>query len=57
MSDSYWGYIIAAYTIAALAIGGMTVKILLDYRGLKQALGKLAGHEYPARRHPMSSLP
>jgi hypothetical protein len=43
MSESYWGYITAAYTIAALAIGGMTVKILLEYRSLKQGLGKLAG--------------
>jgi Heme exporter protein D (CcmD) len=43
MSDSHWGFIIAAYAIAALVIGGVTLKILLDYRGLKQALGKLAG--------------
>jgi hypothetical protein len=31
-----------------LVIGGMILKIVTDYRGLKQALGKLAGTS-PAR--------
>ena len=48
MSGSYFGYIAAAYGIAALVIGGMILKIVVDYRGLKQALGKLAGTS-PAR--------
>ena len=55
MSGSYFGYIAAAYGIAALVIGGMILKIVIDYRGLKQALGKLAGDESGARRHPMTS--
>lgn len=55
MSGSYFGYIAAAYGIAALVIGGMILKIVIDYRGLKQALGKLAGTESGARRHPMTS--
>jgi len=42
MSDPHWGFIIAAYVIAALVIGGMALKIVLDYRNLKQALGKIA---------------
>jgi hypothetical protein len=48
MSDSHWSFIVAAYVIAVLVIGGMTVKILIDYRGLKRALGRLAGTS-PAR--------
>jgi hypothetical protein len=43
MTDPHWGYIVAAYLLAALVIGGMTVKILLDYRSLKQALGRMIG--------------
>jgi hypothetical protein len=42
MSDSHWGFIIAAYILTACVIGGMVLKILLDYRGLKQALDKMA---------------
>jgi|tagenome__1003787_1003787.scaffolds.fasta_scaffold20204400_2 hypothetical protein len=48
MTDAHLGFIIAAYVIAGLVIGGITLKILIDYRGLKQALGKLAG-TYPTR--------
>ena len=43
MTDAHWGYILAAYVVAALVIGGMSVKILLDYRSLKQALGRMVG--------------
>jgi hypothetical protein len=43
MSDSHWGFILAAYLISTLVIGGMTLKILLDYRSLKQALGRMVG--------------
>ena len=43
MTNPHWGFIAAAYVITALVIGGTTLKILLDYRGLKQALGKMAG--------------
>ncbi|MCW2783289.1 MAG: hypothetical protein JWR35_3738 [Marmoricola sp.] len=42
MTDSHWGFILAAYLVTALVIGGMTLKILLDYRALTRALGKLA---------------
>jgi hypothetical protein len=43
MSDSHWGFILAAYVVTACITGGMTLKILLDYRGLKRALDKMAG--------------
>jgi hypothetical protein len=43
MSDSHWAFIIVAYIVTGCVIGGMTLKILLDYRGLKQALDKMAG--------------
>ena len=43
MSDPHVGFIVAAYAVTALVIGGTTLKILLDYRNLKQALSKLAG--------------
>jgi len=43
MTDPHWGYILAAYIVAVLVIGGTTTKILLDYRGLKQALGRMVG--------------
>jgi hypothetical protein len=43
MSDPLWGFIVAAYVIAALVIGGMTVKVVMDYRSLKLALSKMAG--------------
>jgi heme exporter protein D len=42
MSDSHWGFIVAAYVVTAIVIGGMTLKILLDYRALKRALGRMA---------------
>lgn len=40
MSDSHWGFIAAAFAVALIVIGGVTLKILLDYRRLKQALAK-----------------
>jgi hypothetical protein len=43
MTDSHWGFIVAAYLVSALVVGGITLKILLDYRGLRHSLGKLAG--------------
>ena len=43
MSDSHWAFIVAAYVLTAIVIGGMTLKILLDYRGLKRALGRMIG--------------
>jgi heme exporter protein CcmD len=43
MTDSHWGFILAAYAVTALVIGGMTLKILLDYRRLQQELGTMAG--------------
>ena len=43
MSDPRWGYILAAYLVTALVIGGVILKILLDYRSLKQALGRMVG--------------
>jgi heme exporter protein CcmD len=43
MSDSHWEFIVVAYFVTACVIGGMVLKILLDYRGLKRALDKIAG--------------
>jgi len=48
MSDAHWGFIIAAYAVAALVIGGITLKIVIDYGALKRALGRLAAMS-PAR--------
>jgi hypothetical protein len=42
MTDTHWGFIIAAYFLTAVVIGGMTLKILLDYRHLSKALEKVA---------------
>ena len=42
MTDQHWGFVAAAYAITALVIGGMALRILLDYRSLKQALRKMA---------------
>jgi hypothetical protein len=42
MTDSHWGFIAAAYLVSALVVGGITLKIFLDYRGLKRSLGNLA---------------
>ncbi len=36
------GYVIAAYAIAFVVIGGMIVATLADYRSLKKALEKIA---------------
>jgi hypothetical protein len=41
MTDSHWGFILAAYLVAACVLGGMSLKIVLDYRGLKQGLDKM----------------
>ncbi|MEA2758197.1 MAG: hypothetical protein QOH65_810 [Methylobacteriaceae bacterium] len=43
MSESHWEFIVVAYFVTTCVIGGMTLKILLDYRGLKRALDKIAG--------------
>jgi heme exporter protein CcmD len=43
MTESHWGFILAAYAVTALVIGGMAVKILLDYRRLQQELGTMTG--------------
>jgi heme exporter protein CcmD len=40
MSAHAW-FILASYAIATLAIGGAALAIVLDYRALKRALGKL----------------
>jgi hypothetical protein len=42
MTESHWEFILTAYLVTALVIGGTTLKILLDYRGLREALGKMA---------------
>jgi hypothetical protein len=47
MSDPHWGYIIAAYAVAALVIGGMSLKIWLDYRGLSRALVRMGAEREP----------
>jgi hypothetical protein len=43
MTDAHWSFILAAYAVTATVIGGMTLKILLDHRRLKQALGRMVG--------------
>jgi heme exporter protein CcmD len=40
MSAHAW-FILASYAIAALAIGGAALAIVLDHRALKHALAKL----------------
>lgn len=40
MSAHLW-FVFASYSIAILAIGGAALAIVLDYRALKRALGKL----------------
>lgn len=40
MSAHAW-FILASYVIALLTIGGAALAIVLDYRSLKRALGKL----------------
>ena len=42
MTDTHWAFIIAAYVLSAVVIGGMTLKILFDYRNLSKALEKAA---------------
>ena len=48
MSEAHWGFIVAAYTVTALVIGAMTLKLVIDYRNLKRALSRLAAN-IPAR--------
>jgi NhaP-type Na+/H+ or K+/H+ antiporter len=43
MGETHLGFIVAAYVIGALVIGGMTLAILLDYARLKRALTKIGG--------------
>jgi hypothetical protein len=43
MTHSHWGFILAAYLVTGLVIGGMILKIWLDYRGLRRALGRMVG--------------
>jgi heme exporter protein CcmD len=41
----YSGFIFAAYAFAAVAIGGLIAKIMLDYRDLKQKLARFDDRE------------
>jgi hypothetical protein len=43
MTDAHWGFILAAYIVTALVIGGMSLKIWFEYRGLKRALERMVG--------------
>ncbi len=46
MNETHLGYIVAAYAITFAVIGGVTLKIVLDYRRLRKdlaALGKGRG--------------
>lgn len=47
MTDTHWGFIIAAYLVAALVIGGMTLKILIEHRSLKKLVGELGRTNSP----------
>lgn len=49
MTDTHWGFIIAAYLVAALVIGGMTLKILIEHRSLKQVIGELGRTNSPRK--------
>ncbi len=40
--DPYFGFIFAAYAVAATVITGMTIVTLFDYRSLRQALERLS---------------
>ncbi len=40
MNETHLGYIVAAYGITFAVIGGMTLKIVLDYRRLRKELGR-----------------
>lgn len=43
MTNPHWGFILAAYLVTTLVIGGMGLKIWFDYRGLKRALERMVG--------------
>ena len=47
MTDSHWGFILAAYVVTTLVVGAISLKILLDYRVLRRALGKMASTAAP----------
>jgi hypothetical protein len=40
--DPNFGFVIAAYALALVIVGGMVVTIVADYVNLKQALGSLS---------------
>jgi heme exporter protein CcmD len=42
MPDPHSGFIIAAFAVTFLVIGGMTIAIILDHRRLKRDLSRLA---------------
>jgi heme exporter protein CcmD len=42
MSDPNSGFVIAAYIVALVVIGGMIVATIADYAGLRKSLDKLA---------------
>lgn len=42
MSDPNSGFVIAAYIVALVVIGGMIVATIADYAGLRKCLEKLA---------------
>lgn len=41
MGGSYFGYIFAAYAIAALVVGGLILRAVLDHRAQVRALAAL----------------
>ncbi|MGO9136014.1 MAG: heme exporter protein CcmD [Methylovirgula sp.] len=41
-NDPYFGFILAAYLVAFVIVAFMIVATLVDYRTLRQALGRLA---------------
>lgn len=44
MSDPHFGYVVAAYTVGFLLIGGMILSVIYDYLSLKRALSKFTQH-------------
>jgi heme exporter protein CcmD len=42
VSDPHLGFVIAAYVVGFLLLGGMILAIWLDYRSLKRALEKFS---------------
>ena len=45
MNVEHFGYIFAAYAIAAGVVAALIVSIMLDHRSLKDALAKLPARE------------